>query len=248
MKKSSLLTVWILIGTILAALGLVLMMNLFSREKKAIEKSGDECFSELLSYANVQKMNEIKLKNCKVNDLEISMTYLDQIQLESPEEELISETKLDQNLVKINKVYANELISCYRKTGSGSVNLINKVNDLIDRKGKILCLICSKIKLSNDVKEYLKKKNVRELKDLYFVSYLNKIPSYIVMGSFLDELENLPTGKIKFYLEDNLNVKFDETEYISLITFSENYVIPQIIKYKEMNSICNWIINLELVS
>ncbi|MEM1988912.1 MAG: hypothetical protein QXS41_03680 [Candidatus Woesearchaeota archaeon] len=247
MKKSSLLTVWILIGTILAALGLLLMMNLFNREKKAIEKSGDECFSELISYQNVMYLKDLKLKFCQIKIKNLGLAELKKIKLNDNEVKFKNNVKLDEESVKIDKIIAEDFLNCYRKVGAGNFNIMSKVQNLLDRE-KNTCLICTKLKFEDDIVNYLKNKGYFELRDLRFLDYLESIPSYLVHGSLLDELQNTPTGNIKFYLEENLNLKFKTKEFYFLVVFSKEYVIPQMIPSNELNSVCKWIMNLEITS
>lgn len=244
-KSSSLLTIWILIGTLLALIGLFLMLNLFAREKRAMDKSGDACFSEMISYPAVMYLKDLKLKYCPIKIRTLNFKELNKIKLNELDIKFQRTRKLDDISVKINKIIAEEFMNCYRKAGGGNFNIMNKVQNLLDRE-KNSCLICTELKFEEEVINYLKSKGYFELKETYFLDYLESIPSFLVQGSLLDELQNTPTGNVKFYLSEYLNIKFKEKEFIFLVVFSKTFTVPQMISKREVNSVCKWIMNLEI--
>lgn len=246
MKKSQSLTIWIVIGTILALIGFIFLLFYLGRIRESSKNVGNPCLSEMMTYPYVESLKEIKLKECQINYIDLNEDYLKTIGLDKNDVEFMTKFEIkDEKRIKILKILTREFLQCYRNAGSGNYNILSKivarktpVSTEIE-KANTICLICASINISKDIFENIKDK---ELKDFKFISYLTYYRT--ASGTAMDELENTPLGRTKFYLEDNFNVKFKSDGIYNILTvFSYNSVIPRIVFLSEIPKVCDHVMN-----
>ena len=220
-KKSQAMN--ILIYVIAAIIALFLILQFYPKIRRSMEHyTKDQCYQEIIGLANVNSPEEIKLTKCPIKKIIVDKTHLDNIYLDEFDKKFMNEQSKDELSTKINKIFANELIKCYRKTGSGRVSLYGKVEtrEFNRFKDKSICVFCDLIELSDEIKQALEERYGRnvELKDLKFIQYLNYRPSY--KGNYYEELrEKNPLLAYIYFAEENFNFKLDSKYYIIFTSY-----------------------------
>ncbi len=213
----------ILIYFIAGLIALVLLLQFYPKIRQSMTNyTKDQCFQEIIGMANVESPEDIQLRKCPVKKITINEKYVKKIRLDQYDKKFMKEQSKDELTTKINKIFADALINCFRKTGSGELSLYSKVEtrDFNQFKDKSICVFCYLIELSDDIYYELKRRygDNLELRDLNFLAYLNYRPSY--KGNYYEEMrQKNPLLAYFYFAEENFNFKLDSKYYLVFTSY-----------------------------
>ncbi len=186
-------------------IGLVILLFLVGKLFPAM-KHPDSCFASI--YASTfYNEKSVHLDDCPIkvarysvkdivstrlskDDLDFEKKYLFPSNYKYLSKRQKKEKKEEVDFItKFDKILADHLYSCWKRTGQGDLLLANKI-DHVDPQSSI-CIVCSRLVFNSDVSHEFEsifpKKSIVYLNDLHFIKYL--MSRKTLQGSYFDQIK-----------------------------------------------------------